>query len=132
MRVPTARVHSSGARFSRRLLLCSVRGETGQSHRWCGPHGVSRSLGDLGLGPARVLRTDAQFVHEDHSALSRHTPFRLGLFDILFYLLPLVGATLIATGFVVKGDRRPSHLLIAALAGVIIVVVVRKWSPGYL
>jgi hypothetical protein len=78
------------------------------------------------FGPMRSLFTKITRRYLDT------LPFGWGLFDILFYLLPLVGATLIATGFVVKGDRRPSHLLIAALAGVIIVVVVRKWSPGYL
>jgi len=59
-------------------------------------------------------------------------PFGWALFDVLFYLLPAVAFVLIALGLGAREDRKLSHLFISVFVGVIIIAVIRRWSPGYL
>jgi len=59
-------------------------------------------------------------------------PFGWDLFDVLFYLLPTVALGLIAIGIGLRGDRKPAVALALGLVAVIVVVGVRRWSPGFL
>jgi len=78
------------------------------------------------FGPMRSLFTKITRRYLDG------LPFGWGLFDVLFYLLPATALILIGLGLGLRDDRSRSHLLVTGFVVVIIVVVVRRWSPGYL
>jgi hypothetical protein len=59
-------------------------------------------------------------------------PFGWGLFDILFYLLPVAGFALILVGATTAGKRRQRVGILFVVLGVLVVVAVRVWGPGYL
>ncbi|GMQ94020.1 MAG: hypothetical protein BMS9Abin12_1502 [Acidimicrobiia bacterium] len=59
-------------------------------------------------------------------------PFGWALFDVLFYLLPAIAFVLLAIGLGVREDRKLSHPFTAVIVAVIVVVVIRRWGPGYL
>lgn len=59
-------------------------------------------------------------------------PFGWGLYDVLYYVLPLVGLVLIVSGIAAGRERRFLVLSFIALVGAVVVVGVRMWGPGYL
>lgn len=78
------------------------------------------------FGPMRSLFTKITRRYLDG------LPFGWALFDVLFYLLPAAAFILIGLGLRGREDWSRSHLFVTGFVIVIIVVVVRRWSPGYL
>jgi hypothetical protein len=59
-------------------------------------------------------------------------PFGWGLFDVLFYALPITALVLIALGFAADKSLERRYLYIGTAAGIFMIFLVRRWSPGYL
>ncbi len=78
------------------------------------------------FGPMRSLFTKITRRYLDG------LPLGWALFDVLFYLLPAAAFILIGLGLKVREDQSRSNLFVIGFVVVIIVVVVRRWNPGYL
>jgi hypothetical protein len=59
-------------------------------------------------------------------------PSGWALFDVLFYLLPAPAFAPIAIGLSTREGVNARYVLGGGLVSVLIVVVIRSWSPGYL
>jgi hypothetical protein len=59
-------------------------------------------------------------------------PFGWGLFDLLFYALPILALMLVALGFATDLNRKRLYLYLGIIAGLVLILLVRRWSPGYL
>lgn len=59
-------------------------------------------------------------------------PYGWGVFDLLFYALPLFGAALVVAGIYLGEERSRRVVYVYGLVGVLLVVGVRMWAPGYL
>jgi hypothetical protein len=59
-------------------------------------------------------------------------PFGWGLFDVLFYLLPIVGIALVAVGAFGMGKRIQAPAMVFGVLSAFVVAAVRMWGPGYL
>lgn len=78
------------------------------------------------FGPMRSIFTKVSRRYLDT------LPFGWGLFELLFYGLPLVGYALVAFGLYQRDNTKALRLLIGASVVVVVVLVTKQWSPGYL
>lgn len=59
-------------------------------------------------------------------------PLGWGLFDVLYYSMPLAALVLVVLGFAANPERSRSRLYFGILAGLMVILATRTWSPGYL
>lgn len=59
-------------------------------------------------------------------------PFGWGLFDLLYFTMPIAALVLVVLGFAVDPERNRSRLYLGILAGLMVILATRTWSPGYL
>ena len=59
-------------------------------------------------------------------------PFGWGLFDLLYFALPILALVFVALGFATDPDRKRLYLYVGTIAGLVLILFVRTWSPGYL
>ena len=78
------------------------------------------------FGPMRSLFTKITRRYLDT------LPFGWTLFDVLFYLLPVTALVLIGIGLSMREGVNARYVAIGGVVSVLIVLVIRSWSPGYL
>jgi asparagine N-glycosylation enzyme membrane subunit Stt3 len=54
------------------------------------------------------------------------------LFDLLYFTMPIAALVLVVLGFAADPDRNRSRLYFGILAGLMVILATRTWSPGYL
>ena len=78
------------------------------------------------FGPMRSLFTKITRRYLDT------LPFGWTLFDVLFYLLPVMALVLIGIGLSMSEGVNARYVAVGGVVSVLIVLVIRSWSPGYL
>jgi hypothetical protein len=59
-------------------------------------------------------------------------PLGWGLFDVLYYTMPVAALVLVVLGFAVDPSRSRTRLYLGIGAGMVLILALRRWSPGYL
>jgi hypothetical protein len=59
-------------------------------------------------------------------------PFGWGLFDVLYYTMPVAALVLVVLGFAVDPSRSRTRLYLGVGAGIVLILALKRWSPGYL
>lgn len=59
-------------------------------------------------------------------------PLGWGFFDVLYYTMPIAALVLVVLGFAADREGDRSRLYFGIVAGMIVILAIRAWSPGYL
>ena len=59
-------------------------------------------------------------------------PLGWGLFDLLYFTMPIAALMLVVLGFSADPGRNRSRLYFGIVAGLLVILATRTWSPGYL